>query len=127
MPVSHVSLALIAAMANRLCARFAPLPLRCKMQSLSVCVCVLQASTCWWEEGKVHSLAAVYFTTMLTHVVFANKYYIEKLAVIARKLDDFNFENKPSDARNYWPTLYCLPKRNKAYFLPSLLHSLLLR
>ena len=89
-------------------------------------MCVLQASN--WEECKVHSLAAVYFTTMLTHVVFANKYYIEKLAVIARKLDDFNFENKPSDARNYWPTLYCLPKRNKAYFFELIsLHSLLLR
>ena len=45
-------------------------------------MCVL----CKRRPGKnpnyIHS-AVVYFTTILTHVVLADKYYIEKLAVFA--------------------------------------------
>ena len=35
------------------------------------------------DLGRIQKLAVVYFTTILTHVVLADKYYLKKLAVIA--------------------------------------------
>ena len=35
------------------------------------------------DLGRIQKLAVVYFTTILTHVVLADKYYLKKLAVFA--------------------------------------------